>query len=583
MQDKPKLERKRLIGLFLFGGLFFLSLIVFSTFPATVGRIYNQTTITSDGIKIVFDVYDPLGENVPKTAIIIGHGVMVNKEFMKLLAIDLASSGFLVVAFDFRSHGRSGGDFNFLLENIDLHNIDLVDLAKLLPGDVIARDICAIKNYLAGRGDVNMSNLGYIGYSMGGGAGFAQLFEDNDFNAMVGLAPVPDFQRTNLTNPRNLLIVFGKYDEGVPYSGILKVMENKTGHAVNAAEIESEIAQKSYWEWSGGSFTAGSAARLYMDPAGEHLLAAWNFNFIREIKQWMLKALKNVALPAPAFTYGPLVTALFLEVVGGMGVFFLAAGPIINRFGKKKDNLVIPEKYFIEVPEKTLIQGIFVKIIIFSFPCMLLIFPLYFAPLIITAFEIMFIFGPSVATLLYLRKLTNKELGFRQLYRSLITGTQTRNILVGLGLGGLFYGILELSIGQIFSFMPSIWKWPWVPLYFVFGLFSYANFIMYFQGVLQEKVQRAGRSFWKIGIQSYLMMVGYSVFILLTPCVIIQNYFILMFFIPMVFLLLAASFIGSFFYTRNKDLVIPILTITLPITIMFVTLSLIINIWVIFL
>ena len=142
--------------------IFFCSgIIIFATVPAGMTRSYNNFTTTIDGVRICYDVFEPKSDtSSDKSAVIIGHGVMVNKNFLRLIALDLAEQGFVVAALDFRGHGRSGGN---------------LDRGK------ITDDILAVKNVLANRGDINMSNLGYLGYSMGGGAGFALLDTDGDF------------------------------------------------------------------------------------------------------------------------------------------------------------------------------------------------------------------------------------------------------------------------------------------------------------------------------------------------------------------------------------------------------------------
>ncbi len=115
---------------------------------------------------------------------------MVNKAVMSLLAINLAEEGFVAVTFDFRSHGWSLGDFNGVAEpikdaivNMFLNHEPIANMTQIIGGAFtnvsiflpLLNDLRAIKTYLAGRGNINMTNLGYVGYSMGGGVGFMQL------------------------------------------------------------------------------------------------------------------------------------------------------------------------------------------------------------------------------------------------------------------------------------------------------------------------------------------------------------------------------------------------------------------------
>ena len=182
-------NRKKYLTLALLSILFLFSLGIFLIFPTDIKRTYNQSTLTSDRVKIVYDVFEPKNDDFSmKTAVILGHGVMVNKNFMRTIALDLAGQGIVSIALDFRGHGRSGGSIN--------------------EGD-ITTDILAVKEVLALRGDINMTNLGYVGYSMGGGAGFRLLDNDSDFRAMVSLAAGG---RAQYSTP-NLLILHGILDE----------------------------------------------------------------------------------------------------------------------------------------------------------------------------------------------------------------------------------------------------------------------------------------------------------------------------------------------------------------------------------
>lgn len=581
------MTRKRLIALVVFGGLFIGAGILFNLFPTTVNRSYNHVTTTTDGVEIYFDVYEPVGGTNPKTAIILGHGFMVNKEVMKLLAVDLASSGFLVVAFDFRSHGTSGGDFNFMADTFDLDDFSIDYLLSLVSSGVLTRDIAAMKQYLQDRGDVDMDNLGYVGYSMGGGAGIAALANDTDYRAMVGLAPAPDVVHTNLTRPQNLLVVVGKQDEAIPYDTLLKVLENKTNKTVTADMINANVtlSPTSTWEWELGSFAAGTAARLYVDPLAEHFLAAWNLNFIREIKSWFLRALMSISTPPETFTYGPLVLLLVLQIIGGVGFFFTIAGPLIDKFGRKNESPVIAPQYFEELSPSKLIIGVSIFVVLLSFPCMLLILPVFFTPQLMTTLQLMLLLGPSFAVLLYLKQLTHRKVKIRQIYRDLFRATNKRNVLVGFGLGILFYLILLGSIGQILSLVPALGKWPWVPLYFLVALFCFANFIMLFQGVLQERMVRKHSNFLplvKHALLNFALTIVTMTYVLLVPCLLLENYFIMMFFIPMVPLLLAASFMGTLFYARSRDNLIPSIAAATQICMLMCTLSPILYVWLFF-
>src|SRR6056297_676686 len=179
------MQRKKTLSAGIFLIMFLTGVLGFFYTPQGAQKVYNQKTKTADGLSINFDVYESkqvIGGPNTKKAIIIGHGFMVNKGAMRLISLDLADQGFLVVSFDFRSHGRSSG-------TLGSQN---GEESQITNNGFLKNDILAIKSYLKKRGDVDMNNLGYVGYSMGGGAGFLTLFEDDDFKAMVGVAPSPN-------------------------------------------------------------------------------------------------------------------------------------------------------------------------------------------------------------------------------------------------------------------------------------------------------------------------------------------------------------------------------------------------------
>jgi len=145
-----KISKKQAILFAGFVSLFIIGTVLISIIPTSVKSSCGFVK-TSDGEIIAYNVYEPrYSEETQKKAVIIGHGYMANKEFMKGYAVELAAAGFVAVPFDFRGHGQSTGELN---------------------RGSLTTDVEAIISYLSGRGDIDMNNLSYIGYSMGGGPG----------------------------------------------------------------------------------------------------------------------------------------------------------------------------------------------------------------------------------------------------------------------------------------------------------------------------------------------------------------------------------------------------------------------------
>ncbi|MFX1558823.1 MAG: alpha/beta hydrolase, partial [Promethearchaeota archaeon] len=201
------ITRKRMFLLIFFISVFIIGTVLIFTVPFSVKSTYRLTTQTTDGVTISFNVFEPkenLYQNYngadKKKAVIIGHGFMANKEILKGYAIELAAAGFVAVVFDFRGHGQSLGQ---------LDRGELID------------DVRAIKAYLNSRADIDINNLGYIGYSMGGGPGNQIISEDTDFKCFIGIGtglPTEDYHpeyviKSNSTRFVNILMIQARFDE----------------------------------------------------------------------------------------------------------------------------------------------------------------------------------------------------------------------------------------------------------------------------------------------------------------------------------------------------------------------------------
>ena len=104
--DQDVITTKRLTLIAVFLSIFAVGSILMNTTPASVKATYGLTTQTDDGVTISFNIFEPVtsADNGSRPAIIIGHGVMVNKEMLKGYALEFAAAGFVAVPFDFRGH-----------------------------------------------------------------------------------------------------------------------------------------------------------------------------------------------------------------------------------------------------------------------------------------------------------------------------------------------------------------------------------------------------------------------------------------------------------------------------------------------
>ena len=152
------------------------------------------------GVSMSGLLYVPRGVDAahPAPAVLISHGYINTREMQSPFAIELARRGFVVLAMDMTGHGYSGG------------NVGADDFGGP-----------AALTYLQNLPIVDRTNIGLEGHSMGGAPVLAAaLAQPNGYRSMVlegstlGLFGPP--QLGSPTYPRNLAVVFGKFDEFAP-------------------------------------------------------------------------------------------------------------------------------------------------------------------------------------------------------------------------------------------------------------------------------------------------------------------------------------------------------------------------------
>ena len=582
--NRHTLNRKRLVFGFMFLALFIGGNLLFHSIPDDVVRKMNNFTTTSDGVPICFDVFEPregvaLNRNGLKRAVILGHGVMVNKEALRLIAVEVAKTGLVAVAFDFRSHGQSGGDFlpvaqpiaDSILGEGESSGLPVGQESGELPFELefLKEDIDAIKLYLSARGDIDMHNLGYLGYSMGGGAGFAKLGDDPDFIAMVGLAPAVNLKYVDANRPRNLLLLIGLLDEAIPVQSMYNVMEKRTG--IPASELASDQLY--------GDFNTGNATKLVTDPVGEHYLAPYNPLFIREAVNWFRKALLDIPPSESHFIYPWLFVFFMMQAIGGIGLFFIVAGTVISKYSTKrepKELLALHEK-----PVKTHIAYLY--IILFSHILMVVGIPLYATPMLVAGFECMLMLGPSMAAWFYIRHVYKEQgLTVRKIYSNLFQTSSRINLALGVGLGFFLYLLLWGSFGNLMGIWPGWFRVAWAPLFMIVCVFIFSNFIFVFQIIRQEQAERCRKppsSLFRLGLENYVLNMAITIYVLGLPSVIIDFYFLMMFPIPLAVIMGLVSFIATYFYRKTKDILIPSIISGIFVSMFYLSMSLVIPLY----
>lgn len=139
--------------------------------------------VTSDGVRLVGWLLKPGGRRDPSPAIILCHGVGANRSDFTELAASLTRRGFLVLTFDFRAHGESGGSRTSL-------------------GYHEQKDVAAALAFLRSRRDIDPQRIGIYGFSLGGATAVLSAAESGGFGAVVAdsaFTSLRDQARTAIT------------------------------------------------------------------------------------------------------------------------------------------------------------------------------------------------------------------------------------------------------------------------------------------------------------------------------------------------------------------------------------------------
>ena len=556
-----KSVNKRQVILFAFFlSLFIVGTVLISVIPTSV-KSSCGTVQTSDGETIAFNTYEPVySEESKKKAVIIGHGFMANKEFMKGYAIELAAAGYVAVPFDFRGHGQSTGELN---------------QARLI------NDVQAIKSYLGNRGDINMNNLSYIGYSMGGGPGNIIVNNSLDFSAFVGVGTsLGDIRNGTAANPLNVLMIQAKFDEAFDLSILKQQVGNRVG--LSASNVDSNQLY--------GSFQDGNATKIYLDDNSNHLAVAWDTDFLREARDWIINTFPDTPTPDENF-YGHIrLVFLLIQIIGGLGMFVYIIYGLTSLFNYRKQHSnnkssEESDKLSTEIrlegkriefetisTTKFLSLTILYSLLFGIVGMLLMIFAFIVFPLAIEGFILSLLFGQTFGLLILLWRLGKKHnLSIMEIFKKPFVGNRkelVKSIALGLIIAVILYGILYASVGRNYmGIIPSIVKLPWLPIYLLVAFVIFLVYNLTIQFVVQPRFSDDLKSMLKVFLIFFGIQFIYLNAYLLMLCAIMGSLFFYGTMIPVATpILLISTLVAVLCYKRTGN----IISGTLCITIFFV-------------
>ncbi|MBW2443742.1 MAG: alpha/beta hydrolase [Deltaproteobacteria bacterium] len=238
--------------------------------------VSNVTYTNHNGIVIRAKLLKPqsVSQSNPAAGIVYVHGYQNNRETSDAYCIELARRGIVVLEIDAIGRGNSGVPGRLTDPDFDPTRGGKTSLA-----------------YLKGLPFVDQQKIGLMGHSLGAEYIYPVALADPGVNALVisGYAYGED---ASTTMPRNMLMIFGKYDEFRKRMTGTRNFEKEwmtTKRTRSVFPVNNPEFGKTY-----GVFEKGTARRVFM-PSITHLHTSHSGAAIAEALDWMKAALK----PAP--------------------------------------------------------------------------------------------------------------------------------------------------------------------------------------------------------------------------------------------------------------------------------------------
>ncbi|MBY9014669.1 MAG: hypothetical protein KGD68_03170 [Candidatus Lokiarchaeota archaeon] len=550
--NKLNLSKKRIAFLCIFLAIFTIGTVFIFITPLSVKSTYGLSTQTSDGVTISFNIFEPSSGGLNKPAIIIGHGSMVNKEMVKGYALELAAAGFVAVPFDFRGHGQS----------------------TMAEPDNKTKDLIAIKEYLnTERSDIDMNSLGYIGYSMGG-LGQELIHQDLAFKCFIGIGTWlnSSLRLGNPTNPLNVLMIQALFDEAIELSYLKISLATRVSIPVSSVD-----SNKMY-----GSFQEGNASMIYLDDNSNHLTVAWDEDFIREARDWAINSF-DIDVIDETFYVNIRGLILLLQVIGGIGFFFLTIEPLSKLIlTPKSDREKEIQYYKIEVPDMS-VKSISIKTISYSlvlgFLGVLIFIPLLLIlPLAVAAFVVALLFGQAFGIIVFLWRIGKKsDSTLREILSRPFKGRNSflRQTILGAILGALLFLIVYISIGlNYLGLVPSITKVWTMPIYFLICFFVLLIVNLITQVIIQNKFSDSIIDTMKVLLLGVIFPLLFYIVYLLLVSVLMRSLFYFGTFIPIsILMFILSSGISVVSYRKTGNIITGAIINAILLTFLIVTIS----------
>ncbi|MHA1360450.1 MAG: alpha/beta fold hydrolase [Candidatus Helarchaeota archaeon] len=510
------------ILLAIFIGLSLTSILILNLYPSNVVR---STHVAYSDQKISFNLYQPKGLSQPTPVVVMGHGIIVNKEMMTNFAIELANRGFIVANLDWSGHGQSSGYWSNL-------TADLEAVIAAVPG----------VQPLA-----NMSALALMGYSMGGFSTYPYSVNNTNIKAWVGVGTLADGVISNTTTPSNVLMVVGSLDEAIPLYDAKVAMVNLTGlPSVNDVEVNTLY----------GSIDNGTARMLHVAPGVDHLITPWSEEVVRVSVDWITLSFGQ-SLPTAPNVYHLRNLFAWIGFMSTVGLVFTTAAILADKMNLKKSSDETPttDKTQDAMKDQSLLSFVG-KYYLFTFlllPTIFIFVPtLFLFPLPLTTALSALVGCLGVNLLIYSWRLSKKwNCSLKTILKDNLFQKPKIWIYAAI-LTAIFFVCYYLTIGlNYLGMIPSIQRIPYLVVIMVLSFivfWIYSIFIQKFSAPYLEKKFQTNTTvqYLVISLVNTLLIDSWFVIIIITPCILMGNYFFAMILILMIPIFLFMNYFGVY-------------------------------------
>jgi hypothetical protein len=362
------------------------------------------------------------------------------------------------------------------------------------------------------------------------------------------------------------------FDEAVELSGLKDSLAIRVG--IDVSDVDSN---KLY-----GSFQQGNASKIFLDDDSNHLKLAWDQDFIRQARDWAINSF-DLDVVDENFYVNIRGLILLLQVIGGIGFFFLTIEPLSKLvLTPKTDREKEVQYYKIEALDMS-VMSISIKTIVFSIVLgilgVLIFIPiLLILPLAVAGFVLTLLFGMSFGIIILLWRIGKKSnLSLKTILSRPFKGRNSllRQIILGAILGAMLFLIVYLSIGlNYLGLLPAITKFWTLPIYFVISFFVLLILNLLTQVVIQNKFSDSVKDTLKVLFLGAIFPLLFYIVYLLLVGFLMRSLFYFGTFIPIsILMFILSSGVSVISYRKTGNIITGAIVNALLLAFLIVTMS----------